>query len=512
MAQPIGATVATSTAFNGPPTALEAVVAADRELDAFYRTRGYRPLWIAGDALRPEATILLARLAAAGNDGLVPERYGVAKLTAALAEAGRGHDAALARAERLLSRAYVDFLSDLHRPSPAAAMAYVHDGLAPAPRTARHWLEAASRAPSLGGHIAEATRLNPLYEELRAGFAAYRARWSALPRVRIAPGPLLKAGAQGPRVAALRQRLGLPATSARFDATLAAKLREFQAAHGLPVDGAAGARTIAALNDGPGRYERLIRANLERARAIPANPGRRFILVDTVGATLRTYEDGQVRDSMKVIVGKPDQPTPLMAARISFAVLNPYWNLPPDLTQVRARRVLAQGKTYLRKDRLEALSGWDDDARVLSPDQIDWPAVASGAEKLRMRQTPGPHNMMGKIKFMMPNKLGIYLHDTPDKGLFASGERRFSSGCVRLADAPRLANWMFNGAAPDPAAAGPETRVDLPEPIPVYITYLTVEPRPGGALAFRADPYRRDPAMLAALDTPGGSGVAQGLR
>ena len=84
---------------------------------------------------------------------------------------------------------------------------------------------------------------------------------------------------------------------------------------------------------------------------------------------------------------------------------------------------------------------------------------------------------------------------------------------MRLQDAARLSSWVFNGVAPDPAKAGPETRIDLAEPIPVYITYLTVDARPGGALAFRADPYRRDPALLAALDAPlGGPAVGQGLR
>jgi L,D-transpeptidase YcbB len=508
---PAAATVATAAAF-AKRSPIEAAVSEDRELAAFYRANDYRPLWIAGDALRPEAAMLLARLRAAADDGLAPERYGIDKLEAAIAAAQGGSDTALARAERLLSRAYADYLVDLHRPDPAAALIYVHEGLAPAARTPRQWLDAAAKAPSLGEAIATATRLNPLYEELRAGLAAYRSTWSALPAVRVAPGPLLKSGATGPRVAALRQRLGLSPSPARFDAALAAKLRAFQAAHGLPVDGAAGARTVAALNDGPAKYERLVRVNLERARAIPADPGRRFILVDTVGATLRAYEDGRVRDRMKVIVGKTDQPTPAMAARISYAVLNPYWNLPPDLAQVRAQRVLKQGKAYLRQDKLEALSGWDADARMLSPDEVDWKAVAAGTQKLRMRQTPGPHNMMGKIKFMMPNRLGIYLHDTPDKRLFASAERRFSSGCVRLEDWTRLADWVFDGAPPSPAAVGPETRVDLPDPVPVYITYLTVEAKPGGGLAFRPDPYRRDATLLAALAAGGGSPTAQALR
>lgn len=507
-----GATVAAPSAATAFQTALQAATANDADLDKFYRGRGYRPLWIDGSRLRPEASSVVRRLSAAADDGLSPDRYGVVGLETAIAAAANGDPAALVRAEVLLSRAYGSFLTDLHRPSAAEAMTYVHDGLAPEPRSAGQWLDGAGRAASLARHVEASTRLNPIYEELRAGLAAYRARWSSLPQTRVAPGPLLRVGATGPRVASLRERMGLPASPATFDNVLSASLREFQAAHGLPVDGAAGPRTITALNQGASHFERLIRANLERARAIPADPGKRFIFVDVASATLRAYADRRVEDTMRVIVGKPDQKTPTMAARMSHAIVNPYWNLPPDLTQVRASRVLAQGVKYLERDKLEAVSGWEADARPLRPDEVDWKAVASGAQPLRMRQLPGPHNMMGKIKFMLPNKLGIYLHDTPDKQLFGSTERRFSSGCVRLADAPRLARWIFGDAAPDPAKMAMEQRVDLAEPIPVYITYLTVEAKPGGTLAFRSDPYRRDPALLAALDGSGaGLSGAKGL-
>lgn len=499
-AQPAGATVAAPSSASTYEPMLQAAIAGDADLQNFYHTRAYRPLWIDGNVLRPEATELLTRLARSVDDGLGPDRYGVPKIASAVAGARSGDHGALIRAEVLLSSAYGDYLADLHRPSAAEAMTYVHDGLAPEARNARAWLESAGRASSLEKHLAEATRMNPIYEELRAGLSAYRARWSALPQARVAPGPMLRAGATGPRVAALRERLGLSPSSAAFDEALAAKLREFQAAHGLPVDGAAGPRTVAVLNEGPARYERLIRANLERARAIPADPGKRFIFVDVASATLRAYDGGKVAETMRVIVGKPDQKTPTMAARMSHAIVNPYWNLPPDLTQVRAQRVLAQGVGYLKQDKLESMSGWEPDARPLAPTEVDWKAVASGATPLRMRQLPGPHNMMGKIKFMLPNKLGIYLHDTPDKYLFASTERRFSSGCVRLADAPRLARWLFGADAPDPAKMGMEQQVNLKETVPVYITYMTVEAKPDGTLAFRSDPYKRDPSLLAALD------------
>lgn len=508
---PAAATVATPAGAVAYETALQAAVSGSDDLQKFYRARAYRPLWIDGNALRPAAQTLLARLTGAVDDGLAPDRYGAAKLGTAIAAARSGEPAALIEAEVLLSAAYGTYIADLHRPSAAEAMTYVHDGLAPEQRSPLAWLESAGRAASLEKHLEAATRMNPIYEELRAGLSAYRATWSGLPQTRVAPGPMLRAGATGPRVTALRERLGLPASSAPFDDALASRLRVFQAAHGLPVDGAAGPRTVTVLNEGPGRYERLIRANLERARAIPADPGKRFIFVDVASATLRAYDDGKVQETMRVIVGKPDQKTPTMAARMSHAIVNPYWNLPPDLTQVRARRVLAQGVGYLQRDKLESMSGWEPDAHPLAASEIDWKAVASGSQPLRMRQLPGPHNMMGKVKFMMPNKLGIYLHDTPDKALFGNAERRFSSGCVRLADAPRLARWLFGSEAPDPAKMGMEQQVNLKETVPVYITYLTVEAKPDGSLAFRSDPYKRDPSLLAALAANAAGAATGGL-
>ena len=511
MPLPARATIAVPSAAVAYETALQAAVVGNEPLQKFYLARAYRPLWIDGNSLRPAAAALLTRLGAAADDGLTPERYGTSRLAAAVATARSGDHGALIAAEVLLSTAYGAYLADLHRPSAAETMTYVHDGLAPVYRSAASWLESAGRASSLDEHLDSSTRMNPIYEELRAGLSAYRAAWSALPQTRIAPGPMLRAGATGPRVAALRERLGLPAAPAAFDKALANRLSAFQTAHGLPVDGAAGPRTVAMLNEGPAPYERLIHANLERARAIPADPGKRFILVDVASATLRAYDDGKVQETMRVIVGKPDQKTPTMAARMSYAIVNPYWNLPPDLTQVRAKRVLAQGVGYLSKDKLESMSGWEPDARPLAASEIDWKAVASGAQPLRMRQLPGPHNMMGKVKFMMPNNLGIYLHDTPNKGLFASADRRFSSGCVRLADAPRLARWLFGAEAPDPAKLGMEQQVDLKESVPVYITYLTVETKPDGSVAFRSDPYKRDATLLAALDRDAGASTARGV-
>jgi murein L,D-transpeptidase YcbB/YkuD len=241
----------------------------------------------------------------------------------------------------------------------------------------------------------------------------------------------------------------------------------------------------------PAAEEAVIRANLDRARLIPALPGR-YVIVDAGSARLWMIDGGKVEGPMRVIVGKPAMQTPAMAGLIRYATLNPWWNIPPDLARERARRVLRSGPGILARDNIELLSDWSERARVITAAQVDWDAVASGRTTLRMRQRPGGGNVMGAIKFMLPNRLGIYLHDFPDKSLFARDDRRLSSGCVRLADAPRLARFLFGGAAPRPAGPAPEQRVDLPEPVPVYIIYLTALPDPARGVVLRRDVYARD--------------------
>ncbi|HEX8222819.1 MAG TPA: L,D-transpeptidase family protein [Allosphingosinicella sp.] len=237
--------------------------------------------------------------------------------------------------------------------------------------------------------------------------------------------------------------------------------------------------------------EAVIRANLDRARLIPALPGR-YVIVDAASARLWMIEGSKVEGPMPVIVGKPNMQTPAMAGLIRYVTLNPWWNVPPDLARERAKRVLKSGPGVLQRERMELLSDWSDGARVIPASKVNWQSVASGRTSLRMRQRPGGGNVMGAMKFMLPNRLGIYLHDYPDKSLFARDDRRLSSGCVRLADAPRLARFLFGGAAPSPSGPAPEQKVDLPEPVPVYITYLTALPDPKRGVAVQRDVYARE--------------------
>jgi murein L,D-transpeptidase YcbB/YkuD len=238
-----------------------------------------------------------------------------------------------------------------------------------------------------------------------------------------------------------------------------------------------------------GVVDSRVAANLDRARAFPSKG--RFVLVDVASQHLFMFEDGQVRDSMKVIVGKREQQTPMIASVIHYATLNPYWNVPDDMVQsLIARNVLQQGTSYLHARGYEVVLNRSAGAPRLSPDKVDWNAVAHGRERIFVRQKPGPANSMGNFKFQFANALAIYLHDTPQKDLFNSRTRTLSSGCVRLEDAARFARWLL-GREPVAESSAPEQHVQLAAGVPVFLTYLTVR-SDGAQLTFTDDVYGLD--------------------
>jgi murein L,D-transpeptidase YcbB/YkuD len=401
---------------------------ADTDLQAFYRSRDNRPLWVSAEGeLSPAADALIDLVRTSELDGINPRKLKARDIVSAIRRAENDPtDAKLARAEVILSRtlaAYVKMMRQARR----APMTYASGDLAPAVPTSQSALIAAASAPSLDRYITTVGWMHPLYGELRR----------------------------------------------------------------------------AAVSDtADPEQQAVLVANLERLRAIPASPGPRYVLVDAAGARLWMYENGRAVGSMKVVVGKADNQTPLIAGYLRTAVLNPYWNVPVDLAQSRiAANVLGKGVGYLAAGGYQVMSDWTNNARSIDPTTVDWNAVASGAKEVRVRQLPGRANFMGKVKFEFPNDLGIYLHDTPDKELMGKDGRQFSSGCVRLEDAQRFGRWLLRKPLPSRVRAV-ERRIALPEAVPVYITYLTAMPA-NGQVIFNPDPYGRDRSAFALGDGRG---------
>jgi murein L,D-transpeptidase YcbB/YkuD len=237
---------------------------------------------------------------------------------------------------------------------------------------------------------------------------------------------------------------------------------------------------------------RLI-ANLQRLRSIP-NSGR-FMVVDSGNQTLTMFENGKPVDRMKVVVGKAEYPTPMMASIMYYMVYNPYWNAPDHLARKIAQNYLSMGASYLNGRGYQVMSDWTTNAAVVATADVDWKGIAKGTVKARIRQKPSDDNSMGDLKFPFPNSEDIFLHDTPHKEYFARASRDLSNGCVRLEDARRLARWLL-GTEPVAPNGDAEIQVQLPQGVPIYLTYVTAQVR-DGKIAWLDDPYGLDkPAEL----------------
>ena len=238
---------------------------------------------------------------------------------------------------------------------------------------------------------------------------------------------------------------------------------------------------------------RQIAQNMERWRWLPQELGRRYILVDVPAYTLEVVEHDQPVMTMRVVVGKPSWPTPVLSATMSHVVLNPDWHVPPSIAAQELLPILRSNPGYLTQQNMRVSSGPHD----VDPRSIDWGKVSKKNFPYRLRQEPGPKNPLGNIKFMFPNRFQVYLHDTPSRALFAKPERAFSHGCVRVEKPTDLAEYVLRGTlSRDRLLASIAQRtsrtVVLTEPVPIYFVYRTVWVKDNGTVQFQPDIYGYD--------------------
>ena len=169
----------------------------------------------------------------------------------------------------------------------------------------------------------------------------------------------------------------------------------------------------------------ILALNLQRARVLPAGK-QRYVLVNAAQQRLFMYENGAAMESMVVVVGKTKYPTPMLAAYIRYAALNPYRYVPPDLAWDDVGQfVKKQGFEYFENMGYEQVSDWGKDGKVLDATKIDWDAVRDGTSEVLLRQKPGPENFMGRMKFMFPNQFEITRspQKRPESGRFGFRSR-----------------------------------------------------------------------------------------
>jgi len=276
-------------------------------------------------------------------------------------------------------------------------------------------------------------------------------------------------------------------------------LRRELAAQQAARAGAADADTAAAAAARIG----ALRASLERLRELPRGGSEKQVFANIPAFEVALFTGTQETARHTAIFGKAASQTPEFSDRIEYVVFNPWWEVPDSIAR---HDKLAQ---FRRDPGAIARMGYrilDREGNAIDPSGIDWSAVSASAFPYRIRQAPGAANALGQVKIMFPNAHNVYLHDTPEKDLFAKDVRAFSSGCIRVKDALGVAGWVLADtpgwdaqAIAATAASGTETRADLAAPISVHVVYLTAWPGPDGAVVYPADIYKRDAALLDAL-------------
>jgi murein L,D-transpeptidase YcbB/YkuD len=358
----------------------------------------------------------------------------------------------------------------------------------------------------------------PEYTMLKQSLARYRAiaakgGWSHLPE-----GIVLREGDHNPWVATLRKSLVIigdvsqpdefvkrNGDSTLFDETLAKGVKKFEARHGLEEDGVADPEMIAALNLPVERRIHQIELNLERLRWLPNQLGTRHIRVYIPDYRLYVMENDNIKLTMRVIVGRREDPTPIFSDEMTYLVFSPYWYIPESIAGKETLPRILKDPGYLERQNIEVVrKGWRRAEEVLDPETIDWSKAAESPENFPyiLRQQPGPVNALGTVKFMFPNQFNVYLHDTPTDNLFDRVERDFSHGCVRVERPVGLAHYVLSDQpewTPEKINAamheGKEKVVPLKNPLSVHLLYWTAWVDKDGALQFRDDIYGLDQAQ-----------------
>ena len=293
-----------------------------------------------------------------------------------------------------------------------------------------------------------------------------------------------------------------------FDDILMKKVIRFQLHHGLEPDGIIGPKTMRELNKSPQERLDQIKVNMARWRWHDHTLGDKYILVNIANYRLFTYEAGELKFSMPVIVGELQNQTPVFSDKIKYLEINPYWNVPPSIAKDEELPKLRKNPNYLVDKNIRLFSNWQEDGVEIDSTLIDWHAVTPyQMAGFKLRQDPGPANPLGRVKFMFPNQYVVYLHDTPSKNLFSKQTRPFSHGCIRVSEPAKLAAFLLNEESNkwDTERVnhlinlGKREVLKIRPAIPVHITYQTAWVDKDGQINFNGDVYGRDEKLYQAL-------------
>lgn len=247
--------------------------------------------------------------------------------------------------------------------------------------------------------------------------------------------------------------------------------------------------------------------NLERFRWLTTQYDKspKTVSINIPAFRLQVLENGEEVFGMRVIVGKPQRPTPILESSFSYAILNPYWTAPETVVRYDMMKKADKMAEYLSSHNMKLFIKEKNGIRAVNPEDINW-TIYKDAKKIPFvfRAEPGEDNPLGSVKFTFPNKYSVYMHDTNTKEFFKEDVRAFSSGCVRLAEPIKLLSY-FLGQNEDLNISlfnkqnNPEHPVNLKATIPIVFRYMTVSIDKNLNLQIYEDIYGYDETNIKAI-------------
>jgi L,D-transpeptidase YcbB len=339
----------------------------------------------------------------------------------------------------------------------------------------------------------DAKASNAAYNSLKKELQKYvkiasNGGWPTIPE----RGKKYKVGKEDTVISVVKQRLHVTGqfagndTSSLFTAELEDAIKNVQSTYGFTADGVINTPLIQELNKPVRSRVQQLMINMERMRWQPADPKGRMIVVNIPEFMMHVWDGNTKEFDMEVIVGKQGNSTVMFSGNLEQIVFSPYWNVPESIVREEILPSMEEDPEYLMQNNMET-TGVKNELPVI-------------------RQLPGDDNQLGKVKFLFPNSFNIYFHDTPHKDLFKKSQRAYSHGCIRLADAEKLAGYLLkdNGEwtpskIEEAMNRGKEKFVKIEDPVPVFIHYYTAWVDENNLLQFRKDIYGHDRKMARKL-------------
>ncbi len=474
---------------------------------SFYEQRKWNPAWVDGHAATDQAVALAQLFALSAEKGLNPEDYDASLWPARLRKLATANGYQLAEFDASMTVAAMRYVSDLHvgRVNPQH-FSFGIDIASKKYDIARFLVRQVVASGDVPAALAPVEPDTPEYRHTLDALRRYQGfvQQTRGAKPLLAPGSSLPPGSVYSDAHALGARLmllgDLPADTPEqpgYTRVLADAVRRFQRRCNLNNDGRLSPATVAALNITPAARVRQLADALERLRWLPPEYAEAPLSVNIPEYTLRAYDENHAEAwEMRVVVGKADEEdhqTPMLVQKMRYLVFRPFWNLTPTIVKDEVAPKAEANRDYISSRNFEVV---DRRGKPVA----DWTAQGLFKDLYMVREKPGPTNSLGLVKFMLPNKLNIYLHSTPAIQYFLRTRRDFSHGCIRLQDPEKLAGWVLRDlpgwtpeAIHDAMESGPDNRaIVLKKPIPVRIMYQTARVDEDGTVHFFADIYGYD--------------------